>query len=70
MSLSRNKTERSVIVACMVFLTYLILIGFALLGDLPLWVFFLAIPLNFVGGMLYEQEKCSEDGPIRRETRT
>lgn len=69
MSLSKSnseKVERSTIVVCFVVLTYLILTGFALLGGLPLWVPFLGMPLHFVAGMLYEQEKCSEAGPIRR----
>ncbi len=70
MSLSKSKTERSTFVACAVVLTYLILLGFALIGHLPMWVPFVSMPLHFVGGMLYEQEKCSEDGPIRRESRT
>lgn len=62
-----SKIERSTYVLVAAFLTYVVMIAFALIGHLPGWVWVVALPLHFVAGMGYEQEKCKEVGPVRVE---
>lgn len=61
---AQARVERSTYVFGCAVVTYLILIGFGLLGMVPLWVWVVALPLHFIAGMAFEQEKCREDGPI------
>jgi len=63
--MSQKQVFRSILVFGLALMTYALLIGMSLLGQVPGWVWAVAMPLNFLGGIVTERALEAQRAPVR-----